>query len=121
MIADQEFESDAEFRTFHCYLFHSSLTAALETMHPAMLKPEVTLCADGHYQRAIYSIGPYIADYPEQALLACIVQGWCPKWVMHLNYLHCSSTNIVLDALHIIKIWIAKRMLVHIITNTLDS
>ena len=48
-------------------------------MHPAMLKPEVTLCADGYYRRVIYGIGPYIADYPEQALLACIVQGWCPK------------------------------------------
>ncbi|KAG6825100.1 hypothetical protein H0H92_004703 [Tricholoma furcatifolium] len=23
--------------------------------------------------------GPYIADYPEQALLACIVQGWCAR------------------------------------------
>ena len=79
MIADQEFESDPEFCTFHHHLFHSSLTAALETMHPAMLKPEVTLCADGYYRRAIYGIGQYIADYPEQALLACIVQGWCPK------------------------------------------
>ena len=91
-------------------------------MRPAMLKPEITLCADGHYQRVIYGIGPYIADYPEQALLACIVQGWCPKWVMHLYNLHCSSTKwIVLDALHIIQIWIARRMLVHIIINTLDS
>ena len=79
MIVDREFESDPEFHTFRCHLFHSSLTAALETMCPAMLKPEVTLCADGYYRRAIYGIGPYIAGYPEQALLACIVQGWCPK------------------------------------------
>ena len=49
MIADREFESDAEFCTFRQHLFHSSLTAALETMHPAMLKPEITLCANGHY------------------------------------------------------------------------
>ncbi|KAF8259052.1 hypothetical protein EI94DRAFT_1774026 [Lactarius quietus] len=27
------------------------------------------------------NIGPYIADYPEQALLTCIVQGWCPWYV----------------------------------------
>ncbi|KAL6310202.1 hypothetical protein BKA93DRAFT_814481 [Sparassis latifolia] len=40
---------------------------------------EVTRCADGHFRRVIYGLGPYIADYPEQALLACIVQGWCPK------------------------------------------
>ncbi|KAH9975649.1 hypothetical protein BJV74DRAFT_862382 [Russula compacta] len=35
-------------------------------------------CPDGHFCRVIYGLGPYIADYPEQALLACIVQGWCP-------------------------------------------
>ena len=78
-LADQEFESDPEFCAFCHHLLHSSLAAVLETMKPAMSKPEVTLCADGHYQRAIYGIGPYIGDYPEQALLACIVQGWCPK------------------------------------------
>ena len=32
-------------------------------------------------------VGPYIADYPEQALLACIVQGWCPKYVLNLVFL----------------------------------
>jgi len=44
-----------------------------------MTKPDVVRCPDGHFRRAIYGLGPYIADYPEQALLACIVQGWCPK------------------------------------------
>ena len=44
-----------------------------------MFEPEILRCPDGHYRRAIYRLGPYIADYPEQALLACIVQGWCPK------------------------------------------
>jgi hypothetical protein len=44
-----------------------------------MTTPEVVRCPDGHFRRAIYGLGPYIADYPEQALLACIVQGWCPK------------------------------------------
>jgi hypothetical protein len=44
-----------------------------------MIKPWVTQCADGHFRRVIYGLGPYIADYPEQALLACIVQGWCTR------------------------------------------
>ncbi|EDR01230.1 uncharacterized protein LACBIDRAFT_333471 [Laccaria bicolor S238N-H82] len=39
----------------------------------------VTRCGDGHYRRVVYGLGPYIADYPEQALLACIVQDWCAK------------------------------------------
>lgn len=44
-----------------------------------MTKPEVVHCADGHYRRAVYGIGPDIADYPEQCLHCSIVQGWCPR------------------------------------------
>lgn len=46
-----------------------------------MLTPEVARCPDGHFRRVIYGLGPYIADYPEQCLLACIVQNWCPRLV----------------------------------------
>jgi Plavaka transposase len=51
-----------------------------------MLVPRVTRCGDGHFRRVIYGLGPYIADYPEQALLACIVQGWCPRYVKNLTF-----------------------------------
>jgi hypothetical protein len=78
-IADKEYKNDPKFRSFRRHLFHTSLKAILESMRPAMLKPRTIMCSDGHYRRAIYGLGPYIADYPEQALLACIVQGWCPK------------------------------------------
>jgi len=43
-----------------------------------MLKPEVQQCPDGHFRRVVYTLAAYIADYPEQVLLSCIVQGWCP-------------------------------------------
>jgi hypothetical protein len=53
-----------------------------------MTTPEVTRCPDGHFRRVIYGLGPYIADYPEQALLACIVQGWCPRCIQtHIYHL----------------------------------
>ena len=39
------------------------------------------LFPDGHYRRVIFGIGPYIADYPEQVLLSCILTGWCAKYV----------------------------------------
>lgn len=48
-----------------------------------MEKPEVIKCADGKYRRAIYGFGPYIADYPEQCIVACNVQGWCPMYVIY--------------------------------------
>jgi hypothetical protein len=58
----------------------------------------------------IYGLGPYIADYPEQALLACIVQNWCPKYVSHLSLnwsryltssriLRCTALPTSLDAM----------------------
>ncbi|KAI6104275.1 hypothetical protein F5141DRAFT_1189731 [Pisolithus sp. B1] len=84
---DKEFEADPEFHTFQRHLFHTSLEAIFHAMHPAMTKPQSVKCADGHYHRAIYGLGPYIADYPEQALLACIVQGWCPKCTAHQTHL----------------------------------
>jgi hypothetical protein len=54
-----------------------------------MEKPEVVECCDTHYRRAIWGLGPYIGDYPEQILLACVVQGWCARSVSLCRYLYC--------------------------------
>lgn len=77
--ADKKYEKDAKFRHFRRQLFHSSLAKLLESLAPGMSTPEIVRCPDSHYRRAIYGLGPYIADYPEQSLLACTVQGWCAK------------------------------------------
>jgi hypothetical protein len=79
--ATREYADRANFRKFRRQLFHSSLETILSALHPHMSKPRVTLCANCQYRNVIYGLGPYIADYPEQALLACIVQKWCPKYV----------------------------------------
>lgn len=76
------------FRKFRRQLFHTSLQTILESLKPGMTSPEIVRYADGHFRRTIYGFGPYIADYPEQALLACIVQGWCAKWVSFLSSCH---------------------------------
>ena len=82
LTASREYANDPQFRKFRRQLFHTSLGKILECLRPHMTTPKVTKCGDGHYRRVIYGLGPYIADYPEQALLACIVQGWCPKYVV---------------------------------------
>lgn len=46
-----------------------------------MTNPDIVQCPDQHYPRAIYRLGPHIADYPEQVVLAGIISGWCPKYV----------------------------------------
>jgi len=67
------------FQRFCRQLFHSCLNYIYSPLRPVMMIPEVVRCPDGRFRRCIYSIGPYIADYPEQVWLAGIVQNWCPK------------------------------------------
>ncbi|KAI6003231.1 hypothetical protein F5J12DRAFT_906210 [Pisolithus orientalis] len=47
-----------------------------QNFHTGMMTPDVLHCPDGHFHCITYGLGPYIADYPEQVLLACIVQNW---------------------------------------------
>ncbi|KAH9162301.1 hypothetical protein EDB89DRAFT_2079825 [Lactarius sanguifluus] len=82
---DKRHADDDEFRKFRRQLFHSSLAQMLSSVRPAMSTPEVTRTPDGHFRRVIYSIGPYIADSPEQSLLACTVGGWCPRCTARLR------------------------------------
>ncbi|KAF7304168.1 hypothetical protein MIND_00648800 [Mycena indigotica] len=67
-----------EFCKFRYQLFHSSIRRVFDSVRPYMTTPRVTHCADQYFRRAIYGFGPDIADYPEQALLTGIVQGYCP-------------------------------------------
>jgi len=76
--ADRESEDSAEFRKFRRQLFHTTLAHILSSLCSGMSKPEVRRCPDGHFRCATYALAAYIADYPEQVLLSCIVQGWCP-------------------------------------------
>jgi hypothetical protein len=78
-VATKQHAKTAIFRRFHRQLFHSSLSFILQNLKPGMTKPEVVRFGDGHYRRVIYGLGPYIADYEEQVLLACIVRSWCAK------------------------------------------
>ncbi|KAJ7803304.1 hypothetical protein B0H13DRAFT_2244639 [Mycena leptocephala] len=77
--SDRKYDNDPEFRKFKRKLYHASLAAVLSSLKPGMKKPVVRRCPDGHIRRAIYDFGPFIADYPEQVLLAGIVQNWCAK------------------------------------------
>lgn len=76
-LADRTEANTPEFRAFRRKLFHVSLSAILESLRAGEVVPEVHRCPDGHYRRGIWGIGPYIADYPEQLFLACVVKDWC--------------------------------------------
>ncbi|KAG1850375.1 hypothetical protein DFJ58DRAFT_842446 [Suillus subalutaceus] len=76
---DRQHAHDDLFRVFRRQLFHCSLSAILSTLKPVMTEYEVLCCADGHFRRVIFGLGPYIADYEEQLVLSCTVKNWCPK------------------------------------------
>ncbi|KAJ7466406.1 hypothetical protein FB451DRAFT_1340593 [Mycena latifolia] len=77
--SDRKYDNDPAFRKFKRQLYHASLAAILASLKPGMTKPVVRRCPDGHFRRIIYDFGPFIADYPEQVMLAGIVQNWCAK------------------------------------------
>lgn len=77
--ADKTHAESESFRNFRRQLLHTSISRILLSLRDTFSTPEVNRCPDGHFQRTIYGIGPYIGDYPEQCLLTAIVQGWCPK------------------------------------------
>ena len=80
-VASKKHRKTTKFQTFCRQMYHASLARIFEPLRAGMMTPEVVKCPDGHFRCAIYGLGPYIADYPEQVWLAGIVQGWCPKYV----------------------------------------
>lgn len=93
-----------EFRDFKRRLFHGCLKKILETLKQYMTKWDLVRCADNHFRRAVYGIGPYIADYPEQVLVAGIVNGWCPVYenlslipTVHSQKCRCDASATDLD------------------------
>jgi hypothetical protein len=110
-LASRDHKDSVEFRRFRRDLFHSSLQHILSSLWPHMMTPRVTRCGDGHYRRVIYCLGPYIADYPEQVLLACIVQGWCPRYVQY-SVKNMTPTELIIleDVLRQGPIWIPQHV-----------
>ncbi|KAJ7840102.1 hypothetical protein B0H14DRAFT_3696876 [Mycena olivaceomarginata] len=79
---DRKYDNDPEFRKFKKQLYHASLAAVLSSLKPGMKTPVVRRCPDGHFRRS---------DYPEQVMLAAIVQNWCAKCVAFAS---CTDINL---------------------------
>ncbi|KAF8956155.1 hypothetical protein BDZ97DRAFT_1672008 [Flammula alnicola] len=76
---DRKEDNTTLFRKFKRQLYHASISTILSSLRASMSKPVIRRCPDGHYRRVIYDLAAFIADYPEQVLLAGTVQGWCPR------------------------------------------
>ncbi|TBU25238.1 hypothetical protein BD311DRAFT_780434 [Dichomitus squalens] len=75
----RQHSDSAAFRTFKKQLYHDALAHVLAPLRPWITTPRVMRCPDGHYRRAIFELGPFIADYPEQVYVSGVVSKWCPK------------------------------------------
>ncbi|KAJ7048411.1 hypothetical protein C8F01DRAFT_1223141 [Mycena amicta] len=126
--ASRKHSGSIAFRKFCRQLFHASLARILNDLKPHMTKAKVTRCADRHFRRAIYGIGPVVADYPEQVLYTCVVQGWCPICLSSPDNLDQHSarrckehTQTLLEAAYGIKeLWDEFGMVADIIPFTAD-
>jgi len=56
-----------------------------------MTVPEVIMCANSHYRKVMYGLGPYITDYEEQIVLVGIMQNWCGQYVVTKPSTHNAS------------------------------
>jgi hypothetical protein len=87
LLASKKERETMEYQKFCRQLYHSCLAFVYAPLKPYMTTmADIVRCPDGHFQRVIYSIGPYIADYPEQVWLSGIVQNWCFR---HVGLDHC--------------------------------
>ncbi|EIW85634.1 hypothetical protein CONPUDRAFT_118570 [Coniophora puteana RWD-64-598 SS2] len=124
---DESYADDPHFRHFRRQLYHTSISTILQSFKPGMTTPEVVLFGDGYHRRVIWGIGPYIADYPEQVLLAGVVQGWCPRCLAFPYQLDSGDlrrcrehTEALIEEMHPGHLWDSYGVIANVVPFTND-
>ncbi|QRV91332.1 hypothetical protein RhiJN_19350 [Ceratobasidium sp. AG-Ba] len=76
--AFEDIADDDERRRMKAELIHRSMETMLRPLKVASEKGVDMWCADGRLRRVFPMVAAYIADWPEQNLMACTSEGSCP-------------------------------------------